>query len=51
MTKPEIIAGIYEHYDDLSFIEDVNNLTFFRKSQLKKALQQLNQKNYEAKNN
>lgn len=44
LTQPEIIAWIYEHYDDEKFVNDVNNMTFFRKAELKKLRLEKNKK-------
>jgi hypothetical protein len=44
ITKKEIkVAIITDYYDDLDFIEDLNNITWARKVQLQK---QLNQEKY-----
>lgn len=51
ITKEEIMAEIVsKHFDDLDFIETLNNLTYGRKVQLKQQRNyQTNQPNYESK--
>ena len=34
-TKEEIVAHVFEYFDDLDFIEKLNDLTYSRKVQLK----------------
>ena len=38
LSQQEIFAAVFEHYDDLNFIEKLNEMTYSRKLQLKSAL-------------
>lgn len=35
ISKEQIVAGVFQFFDDLEFIEKLNDLTYSRKIQLK----------------
>lgn len=38
ITQQEVMAGLFAYYDDLEFIEKINDMTYARKVQLKAKL-------------